>query len=58
MHTIVPFWFLLAALAIMVMIVSARRFFRTTRYINEVLEAGRFLAEGDYQARVQSQGAG
>ncbi len=56
MHSIMPFWFLLAALAIIVMIVSARRFFRTTRYINEVLEAAESLAEGDYQARVQSRG--
>jgi len=56
MHSIVPFWFLLAALAIILMIVSARRFFRTTRYINEVLEASDSLAEGDYQARVQSRG--
>ena len=56
MHSIVPFWFLLAAVAIILMIVSARRFFRTTRYINEVLEAADSLAEGDYQARVESRG--
>ncbi len=56
MHSIMPFWFLLAALAIILMIISARRFFRTTRYINEVLEAADSLAEGDYQARVQSRG--
>lgn len=56
MHAIVPFWFLLAAVAIIVMFFSARRFFRTTRYINEVLEAADSLAEGDYQARVRSRG--
>lgn len=56
MHTIVPFWFLLAAAAIILMFVSARRFFRTTRYINEVLKAADSLAEGDYGTRVQSRG--
>ena len=56
MHTVVPFWFLLAVAAIILMFVSARRFFRTTRYINEVLKAADSLAEGDYGTRVQSRG--